>query len=456
MTTCKTSWASSPKLQAMALLKTEALAARTDVNRFIEFCLRTPEGDRLQQAPLHRELQCYLDRSPRALVELPRDHGKSTQICARLAWELGRNPSLRVKLVAASEAIALERGRFLRDLLLLPRVRLAFPELQPSRPWAAGSFSLQRLGSAIGPTVACFGVGSTSTGTRADLLVCDDIVDVRSAFSKAERDRVSEEFFNNLLNLLEPDGRFWALCTPWHADDLNARLKKSAAYTLFRRAIDGDCTPVWPERWPREALQQRRAEIGSAAFARGYRLTPICEEEILIPPQWVQCWRDALPWERVVLSVDPAVGTSPHADGSALVVLGLAGGIVHVLAAVSRRVAAPQLLELIHTFDRDWQPEAILFEANGGFEAVKDLLQNHPHYGFKVKGIKQSKAKVSRIAALAVRVETGRVMLHETHRDLFDEMTSFPFGERDDLVDATATGVAELLNGPGEPRMWIF
>jgi len=29
----------------------------------------------------------------RALVELPRDHGKSVQVCIRVLWELGRRPS---------------------------------------------------------------------------------------------------------------------------------------------------------------------------------------------------------------------------------------------------------------------------------------------------------------------------------------------------------------------------
>ena len=40
-------------------------------------------------------------------------------------------------------------------------------------------------------------------------------------------------------------------------------------------------------------------------------------------------------------------------------------------------------------------------------------------------------------------------------RALFDEMTTFPFGERDDLVDAVAMGTAYLLDRR-EPRVWSF
>ena len=44
----------------------------------------------------------------------------------------------------------------------------------------ATRFSIRRPAEVIGPSVTAFGVGAASTGTRADLLICDDIVDVIS------------------------------------------------------------------------------------------------------------------------------------------------------------------------------------------------------------------------------------------------------------------------------------
>jgi phage terminase large subunit-like protein len=282
-------------------------------------------------------------------------------------------------------------------------------------------------------------------------------VDVKSIHSKAWRDRVADDFLNNLLNLLEPDGRFWGLCTPWHADDLNARLKRNAAYALFKQAVGDDLSPVWPEHWPVAALQARRAEIGAAAFARGYRLTPVAEDELVIRPEWVRTWRERpAAFDTVILSVDPAVSTKATADCSALVVLGKAGNTVYCLAAAARRVSAPDLVAWIASVDEVWKPREIVFESNGAFDAVRELLVRHAAFGPRVVGVSQSRSKLARFSAFSVCVQNGTFRLHDTQNALFEEMTSYPFGERDDLLDAAATGTARLLHERPQPRLWVF
>ena len=133
---------------------------------------------------------------------------------------------------------------------------------------------------------------------------------------------------------------------------------------------------------------------------------------------------------------------------------------VRVLAASARRVAAPDLVALIDEFDRTWNPGVILFETNAAFLGIKDLLTRHAGFGPKLKGIVQSKDKAARVAAFSVAVENGGVRLKGDgvgvdagQRELFAEMTTFPFGEHDDLLDAAATGTAYLLDRR-EPRAW--
>ena len=385
--------------------------ARRDPNVFVQLCFTDPRGGRIRQADLHRELQAFLTRHTRALVELPRDHGKSFQVCCRVIWELGHNPGLRVKIVCATEAIAAERARFIRDAIARNGwVRRVFPDLRPADPWAADAFALERPAQVIGPTVAAYGIGAGSTGTRADLLVCDDVVDVRALHSRVDRCRVAEAFENNLMNLLEPEGRFWGLFTPWHGDDLNARLKKNAAFTLFRRPIGPDLEPVWPAKWPRERLETRRDEIGTASFSRGYRLVPLADEDTPIRPEWVRFWTEPAAYDRRVLAVDPAVSTDARADRSALVVLGM-NTRIHVLEATARRVSAPDLVALLDDCDRRWNPDVILFESNAAFLGIKDLLVRHARFGPRVKGVCQSADKGARVAGFSVAVENGSFRL---------------------------------------------
>jgi predicted phage terminase large subunit-like protein len=447
----------------LLLLQRKLMRARSDPNEFLELCFREPAGKSLRQSHFHRELQAFLSSHRRALIELPRDHGKSVQVCARILWELGREPGLRVKIFCATEAIASQRGRFIREAIEKnPLVSQLFPQLQPSRPWTDTEFTVQRPANTMGPSVASLGIGSGATGTRADLLVCDDIVDVRSMLSRNERERIKNHFRNNLVNLLDPQGRFWGLFTPWHRDDLNAELKLNPEYRLFRRAISEELTPIWPERWPREKLQERLAEIGSTAFARAYRLQPTSEEEILIRPEWVRFWSEATRDQRVILSVDPAVSEHARADASALVVLSLTSeNRVHCREAIARRVTAPLLLQLIDELDRLWSPEAILFESNAAFKGIADLLIRHTRFGAKIKEIAQSREKAARVHAFAVSVENGTFRLKgkpnqvdPSQRTLFDEMTLFPATEHDDLLDAAMTGMAYLLDSR-EVRVWV-
>jgi len=434
--------------------------ARKSVDSFVEYCFADPLGEPLRQAHVHQGLQAFLSAHRHGLVELPRDHGKSTQVCARLVWELGRNPGLRIQIVCATEALAAERGRFVRRAIEAnPRVREVFPELVPGQPWSDTRLTVARPADVIGPSLTAVGVGSGSTGARADLLVCDDIVDVKAIASRADRDRVKDHFRNNLMNLLEPDGRFWGLCTPWHRDDLNAELKRGGTYPLFRRAVGDDLAPVWPERWPPEALAARREEVGPVAFARGYRLVPLADNDVMIPAASVQFWTEPTEANLVILSVDPALSTHARADRSALVVLAKCRNEIRCLDTIARRVATPELVSLIAAVDQTWGPAVILFESNGAFKGIMDLMTRQAAFGPKVREVKQSKDKGSRVAAFSVPVANGSFRLKGSaagvdpgQQELMDEMTTFPVGEHDDLLDAAATGTAYLL-GVTEPRV---
>ena len=135
---------------------------------------------------------------------------------------------------------------------------------------------------------------------------------------------------------------------------------------------------------------------------------------------------------------------------------------IRVLEATARRVSAPNLVTLIDDCDRRWNPDVILFESNAAFLGIKDLLVRHASFGPRVKGVCQSSDKDARVASFSVAVENGSFRLRGENgevdagqRELFEEMTTFPYGDRDDLLDAAATGCAYLLHRR-EPRVWVL
>src|SRR5262245_43460206 len=105
------------QVEKAAVLAMRARLAREDPVAFAEFAFTDETGRPMILPQVHRDLQEFLTRSPRGLVELPRDHGKTTRVMIRSVWELGRNPNLRIMLVCGSTALAMQRGRFLRDAI---------------------------------------------------------------------------------------------------------------------------------------------------------------------------------------------------------------------------------------------------------------------------------------------------------------------------------------------------
>ena len=86
-----------PAEQVAARLTAVRSQLQNDPSRFVPLCISGRDALPPPLPAIHRELQAFLSEHGRALIELPRDHGKSTQVCARLVWELGRNPALRIK-----------------------------------------------------------------------------------------------------------------------------------------------------------------------------------------------------------------------------------------------------------------------------------------------------------------------------------------------------------------------
>ena len=431
--------------------------ARRDPSAFIEYAMTDEQGRPLRQGAIHRELQAHFSR-PELLIgaEVPRDHGKSVQLAVgRAAWEIGRQPNIRVKIVCANDQLASARGAAVRRLVESPAFRAVFPAIERGDKWGEARFTVRRNTNLVDPTLECFGVSAGETGGRGDLLIFDDVVDVEAVRSAAARRMVKERVENVWLNLRSPTGRAFWIATPWHQKDYTAEIRPTRAtpslWAWLRRPVGPGFEPVWPERWPADALKRRREEIGAIAYARGYRLEPVSDEDTVIKTEWFRYWffEEEIPaGGRRVMAVDPAISTKTGADYSVILEAIYAAPDLYVVGLHRGRWGAPALLENLKRRADAFQPVEIVVESVAYQRSIgENMLAIGPYpIRFAVpSGDPIGADKRARAEWLAIHIENGKIRLHgapgagcvhASQATLYDELTFFPAADHDDTLDA--------------------
>ncbi len=119
------------------------------------------------------------------------------------------------------------------------------------------------------PQILGVGCGSSITGKHADVVVTDDIVNLKDRVSRAEREH-TKAFYMELQNVKNRGGRFINCGTPWHKDDafqLMPNLKKYDCYSTG--LID------------RDTLNEIRASMTDSLFSANYELVHVAEADAL-------------------------------------------------------------------------------------------------------------------------------------------------------------------------------
>ena len=427
-------------------------AASQDPDTFAELM-------RYDQAEVHAELQAYLNTDD-ATVGMPRGHGKSVQAGLRYAWEIGRNPSIRIWHIAQTDEKASEQVRFVTAIMQTPVYKLIFPDIHLEST-SATSLIVKRPKASRDATLRASGVFGRAGG-RADLLVADDVCDLRnSILVPAERQKVKEAWYNNWLPMRAfADGtpRTWRFFTPYHTDDLTADWKRSAleADRLFWKPCVGNISP-WPEVWTPDRLDEQRREMGPLAYARAYELVPISSESLIFRPEWLEAgyYTGDIPPEarnngQIVAAIDWAftAKAGPKGDYSVCLIGCLdSQGQVWVEDCIRMQATFPDFLRrAVETCER-LGVALILAEGNGPQAGLCQQLAASTR--IPVNRLSRTKDKITRASEARPAVEQSKLRLRcrpeggleAAMQPIRDEMIAFPAAEHDDSVDA----VVDLL-----------
>ena len=113
------------------------------------------------------------------------------------------------------------------------------------------------------------GIGTSITGKHADIVVTDDIVNVKDRISSAEREN-TKIAYQELQNIKNRNGRFINTGTPWHKED---------AFTLMPNPKKYDCYSTGLMK--PEQIEFLRLHMSPSLFSANYELKHIADDNVL-------------------------------------------------------------------------------------------------------------------------------------------------------------------------------
>lgn len=323
---------------------------------------------------IHQELIHWWNREEKSthqLVLLPRDHGKSAMVAYRVAWEITKNPAVRVLYISSTNNLATKQLKFIKDILTHPTYRFYWPEMvheevSQREKWTENEISVdhpRRKDELIrDPTIFTAGLTTSITGLHCDIAVMDDVVVKENAYTEDGRQKVKQQY--SLLSSIEgAEAQEWVVGTRYHPKDLYNDLMSmevdkfdyygnvSSSYPLyevFERQVEDRGDGAGQFLWPRQQrydgkwfgfdatiLSKKRAQyLDRVQFKAQYYNNPNSSEDASIQRDCFQYYdprhlvRHEGKWYlkaarlNVFASIDFAFSLSKKADYSAIVVVG--------------------------------------------------------------------------------------------------------------------------------------
>ena len=187
----------------------------------------------------------YLQHGPKRLqIQAFRGVGKSWITGAFVLWTLFNNSEKKIMIISASKERADNMSIFLQKLIIeTPWLAHMRPKSDDSR-WSRVSFDIN-CAPHQAPSVKSVGITGQLTGSRADLMILDDIEVPGNSMTELMREKLLQ-LCTEAESILTPkeDSRIMYLGTP------------QTTFTVYRKLAERSYKPfVWPARYPRKVSQ---------------------------------------------------------------------------------------------------------------------------------------------------------------------------------------------------------
>ncbi len=224
--------------------------------------------------PVQYDIAYYLQHGPkRMIIEAFRGVGKSWITSAFVDWCLLVNPQNKILVVSASKPRADDFSIFTKRLIQeMPM--LAHLKASDDQRSSNISFDVGPAMAAHAPSVKSVGITGQIVGSRADIIIADDIEVLTNTITQMMRDRLSETV-KEFDSVLTPErGRIIYLGTPQTEETLYNALQ-SRGYKAC----------IWPAEYPSPELEEHYGSrlapfIGSLNLRPGQAVDPLRFDEL--------------------------------------------------------------------------------------------------------------------------------------------------------------------------------
>ncbi len=403
-----------------------------------------------------------MENTDRTVIICSRDHGKSVFMHSWAVWKLCfEEPPYQMLYISSNHKQTMVHMREIDRIFNTP----ALKKFKPSRGWAIGNMTLTN-----GNSILERSVGSQIRGLHPQEIIIDDPL---KEFSLVGIQKVTDWFFGDMIPTLHHTATLRMIGTPFTYTDIFTQLEENEAYTLRKYpCYDQLGEPLWPERWDKGALEQRKAEIGSLKFTREYLCVPISTGTSLFAPEHLEAAKSPDDILRIsqrkeqgykyYVGVDPAISTD--GDYNVIIVLEVDENKNKRVCFVdrSKNVEFRENINKIKLLGKMFDPEIILFETNTFAKSFTQELRNMTDLNVKDFNTTRKK-KEEIILNLQMNLENQKIKLpygnsesQKVSKAIIEEMSMFSITDRgrfegvgahDDLVMglALANSATHLL-----------
>lgn len=242
----------------------------------------------LQTPSIHFKIATWLQKCwehghKRLLLQAFRASGKSTLAGIFCAWILYQDPDMRILVLSAESSLAEKMVRTVRKVIENhPRTA----DLRPHNPdeWAADSFTINRQRISRDPSVLARGIYANTTGTRADIIICDDVEVPNTCDTAEKRAKLRERLAENDF-ILTPGGTQLYIGTPHtyftiYAEEPRSEIGETDIflkkfYRMLIPILNKKGKSAWPQRYDAQAIDDLRVKAGPSKFSSQMMLKPV-------------------------------------------------------------------------------------------------------------------------------------------------------------------------------------